>query len=68
MEGKIEKIPFDLNTVREAIDIAQRDLYAAEMNLQINDEWAYNISYNAVLSAGRALMFSRGYRPKGTFP
>lgn len=65
MEGKIERIPIDPNTVREAIGIAERDLRAAEMNLEISNEWAYNISYNAVLSAGRALMFSRGYRPKG---
>ncbi|SCL76173.1 HEPN domain protein [Methanoculleus chikugoensis] len=65
MEGKIERIPIDQSTVREAIDIAERDLHAAEMNLEISNEWAYNISYNAALSAGRALIFSRGYRPKG---
>lgn len=35
------------------------------MDLAISNEWAYNIAYNAVLSAGRALMFARGYRPKG---
>mgnify|MGYP000879199905 CR=1 FL=1 len=64
-EGKIERIPIDRRTVREAIDIAERDLHAAEMNLAISNEWAYNIAYNAVLSAGRALMFARGYRPKG---
>jgi len=65
MEGKIERIPIDQSTVREAIGIAERDLHAAEMNLEFSNEWAYNISYNAVLSAGRALMFSKGYRPKG---
>ncbi len=58
-EGKIEGIPIDRRTVREAIDIAERDLRAAGMNLAISDEWAYNIAYNAVLSAGRALMFAR---------
>ena len=26
--------------------------------------WAHNAAYNAMLQAGRALMFSRGYRPK----
>ncbi len=64
-EGKIERIPIDRRTVREAIDIAERDLRTAEMNLAISSEWAYNIAYNAALSAGRALMFARGYRPKG---
>ncbi|WP_292366837.1 MULTISPECIES: hypothetical protein [unclassified Methanoculleus] len=64
-EGKIERIPIDRRTVREAIDIAERDLRAAEMDLAISNEWTYNIAYNAVLSAGRALMFAGGYRPKG---
>ncbi|MDK2988831.1 MAG: hypothetical protein PWR16_360 [Methanoculleus sp.] len=40
MEGKIERIPIDRRTVREAIDIAERDLRAAEMNLAISNEWA----------------------------
>ncbi len=26
--------------------------------------WAHNAAYNAMLQAGRALMFSKGYRPK----
>jgi len=64
MEGKIERIPIDPGSVKEAIDIAERDLYVAEKNLEINNEWTYNISYNAVLAAGRGLMFARGYRPK----
>jgi hypothetical protein len=38
MEGKIERIPIDPNTVREAINIAERDLRAAEMNLEISNE------------------------------
>jgi uncharacterized protein (UPF0332 family) len=33
--------------------------------LDSNEDWAYNIAYNAVLQAGRALMFSKGYRPDG---
>jgi len=43
-EGKIERIPIDRRTVRETIDIAERDLRAAEMNLAISNEWAYNIA------------------------
>ncbi len=27
------------------------------------EEWAFNIAYNAMLLAGRAVMFSAGYRP-----
>jgi uncharacterized protein (UPF0332 family) len=64
-EGKIEKFRVDSKVVQEAMRIAERDLEVAEKNLEINDEWAWNIAYNAILSAGRALMFSKGYRPKG---
>jgi len=28
-------------------------------------DWAYTITYNAMLQAGRALMFHKGYRPRG---
>lgn len=38
MEGKIEKISVDPRTVREAIDIAERDLSAAGMNLAVSNE------------------------------
>lgn len=31
-----------------------------------NSDWAYTIAYNAILQAGRALMFSKGYRPDGS--
>ncbi len=33
--------------------------------LNTDRDWAYTIAYNAVLQAGRALMFSKGYRPDG---
>ncbi|MDI6876979.1 MAG: HEPN domain-containing protein [Methanomicrobiales archaeon] len=64
-EGKIEKFRVDPKVVKESMTIAERDLAVAEKNLEINDEWAWNIAYNAILSAGRALMFAKGYRPKG---
>lgn len=61
-ENKIEKIgkkEFDLS-------LAERDLKAAKDNLNSqNYDWALSIAYNAVLQAGRALMFNLGYRPKG---
>ena len=31
--------------------------------LDIDNDWAFSISYNAVLQASRAVMFSQGYRP-----
>lgn len=33
--------------------------------LPIDCDWTYSIAYNAILQAGRALMFAKGYRPDG---
>jgi len=41
---------------------ARRDLETAR-KLGSDDEWAYSIAYNAMLLAGRAVMFSEEYRP-----
>jgi uncharacterized protein (UPF0332 family) len=43
--------------------LAARDLDVSEGLLGRDADWVYAISYNAMLQAGRALMFSRGYRP-----
>lgn len=51
-EGEIEKLRMDPEVVQEAIRIADRDLEVAEKNLEINDEWAWNIAYNAIPSTG----------------
>ncbi len=57
--GRIEKKEFSL-------ELAERDLKAAKDNLSSeNFDWAFSIAYNAVLQAGRALMFHLGFRPKG---
>jgi len=45
--------------------MAKRDLSTANRNLEEAPDWAYSIAYNAILQAGRALMFFGGYRPRG---
>lgn len=61
-ENRIEKIgekEFDGS-------LAERDLKTAKDNFDSdNFDWSLSIAYNAVLQAGRALMFCLGYRPKG---
>ena len=47
------------------MDLARRDVAVAGTMLGGNSDWAYTIAYNAMLQAGRALMFSKGYRPAG---
>ncbi len=49
--------------VAAALERAERDLDTAERMLDIDNDWAFSISYNAVLQASRAVMFAQGYRP-----
>jgi uncharacterized protein (UPF0332 family) len=64
-EGLIKTLPIDQRKVEDARALALRDVATARTLLDSNQDWAYNIAYNAVLQAGRALMFSKGYRPDG---
>ena len=64
-EGLIRKLPVDRKKVQDAIALAHRDLRTSRTILPTDHDWAYTIAYNAVLQAGRALMFSKGYRPDG---
>jgi uncharacterized protein (UPF0332 family) len=46
---------------------AQRDVSTAKTLIENGKyDWSLAISYNAMLQAGRALMFERGYRPSST--
>lgn len=40
-----------------------RDLKTAEANLEIDPTWALTIAYHAMIRAGRALIFSKGFLP-----
>jgi uncharacterized protein (UPF0332 family) len=64
-DGLIKRLPFDRKKVEDAIALAHRDLRTARTILNTDRDWAYTIAYNAILQAGRALMFSKGYRPDG---
>lgn len=46
---------------------ARRDIDTAKALLETERyDWSLAIAYNAMLQAGRALMFERGYRPSST--
>jgi uncharacterized protein (UPF0332 family) len=51
--------------VDRLLQVAARDLVTAERILPDDLDWAFNIVYNAVLQAGRALMLHKGFRPRG---
>src|SRR3990172_5986658 len=52
--------------IKQLIQLAIRDLSTATRNLEDAPDWAYNIAYNSILQAGRALIFFDGYRPRGS--
>ena len=64
-QGLIKRLPVDKKKVEDAVLHARHDIETARVILPTDYDWAYTIAYNAVLQAGRALMFSKGYRPDG---
>jgi uncharacterized protein (UPF0332 family) len=64
-EGLIKKLPIDRKKVAGSLALARRDLNTSRTLLVSDYDLAYTIAYNAVLQAGRALMFAKGYRPDG---
>ena len=63
-----EKVELDKNLVAKTIQLAKRDLKTSKNVFDdVDYDWAFSISYNAMLQAGRALMFSEGFRPKGEY-
>ncbi len=51
--------------IMQLLKIAARDILAARRNLKDDPDWAYNMSYNALLQASRALLLNEGYRTRG---
>jgi uncharacterized protein (UPF0332 family) len=64
-EGLIRKTRIDPQRISDSLEIARRDIETAHEVLDKSHDWSYNIAYNAMLQASRALMFSLGYRPAG---
>ena len=65
-QGRIKSYNASEQEIRSLLKIAARDLSTAEGVLSIDSDWAYNISYNAMLQSSRALMLRKGYRPRGS--
>ena len=64
-EGLIKKLPVGRKKVTDSMVLAHRDVNTSRILLASDQDWAYTIAYNAILQAGRALMFAHGYRPDG---
>ncbi len=63
--GRLKSYEARPREIERLLQVAQRDLLAADRNLAEDEDWSYSMAYNALLQAARALMFSRGYRPRG---
>lgn len=64
-KGRIQKIKVNFKQIHNFLFRSRKDLQTSKANLVIDEEWSYTIAYHAVLRAGRALMMSFGYRPRG---
>jgi uncharacterized protein (UPF0332 family) len=49
--------------VQEHLKLAERDIKTSQKIIAEDWDWAFSIAYNAILQAGRTLMFYKGYRP-----
>jgi len=64
----VQRIEPDKKLAKRNLKIALRDLSAAQHLLDEETyDWALSIAYNAMLQAGRALMFLKGFRPSTQF-
>jgi len=62
---KPEKIGFD--QIEKIIKNAEKDLNVSEKLLSIDEGHAYEVAYTAMLHAGRAFVFIKGFRPSTNF-
>jgi len=60
-KGLIKSFNAAPSQISDRIGLARRDIDTART--LSNSDWAYNIAYNAMLQAARALMLAEGYRP-----
>jgi uncharacterized protein (UPF0332 family) len=60
-----ERIGFD--QIEKTLRRAEKDIKASERNLQIDEGFAYEMAYTAMLHAARAFLFVKGYRPTSNY-
>jgi uncharacterized protein (UPF0332 family) len=64
-EGRIRPYRARPQEVTQLLQLAARDLATAGKLLGEDADWTFNIVYNAILQAMRALMLAEGFRPRG---
>lgn len=64
-QGRIRPYQTKPREIEQLLQVAVRDLTTADKVMPEDLDWAFNIVYNAVLQAARALMLHEGFRPRG---
>jgi len=59
----IKRVNPNFNQISSQIKRAEKDLKTAESVSSIDLTWSFTIAYHAIIRAGRALMYSRGFLP-----
>ena len=62
-DNLIKKQKPDFKQITHQLQRAIKDLETAKANLAIDLTWALAIAYHAMIRAGRALMYSKGFLP-----
>ncbi|MCG2712768.1 MAG: hypothetical protein L6416_10675 [Candidatus Omnitrophica bacterium] len=62
-KGLIKKHPADFSAIENLISRGYKEIKIAQANIPIDEGIAFTTAYTAMLHAGRALMFSKGFRP-----
>jgi uncharacterized protein (UPF0332 family) len=64
-EGRLKRGRFSRRQWEDCLSIARRDIETSRAILTMSPEWAFNIAYNAMHQAGRAILFHQGFRAVG---
>lgn len=62
-DNLIKKQKPDFKQISYQIQRSLKDLKTSEANLEIDLTWSLTIAYHAMIRAGRALMYSKGFLP-----
>lgn len=65
-ERRIKRVTTDLSQIEQWLRQSNADLKLAVELLKRDPRWALTIAYQALLRAGRALMFSAGFLPRSS--
>lgn len=64
-ENRLELFKVERTQIAKHIESAFQDLKEARATFPVSDKAAYLFAYTAMLKIGRALLFLKGYRPRG---